>query len=71
MRHLKIILILALFSTSVACNKQLDSLLDNPNAPSASTADVDLLLNTVQLSFTGFFDGASNIGGQLTRQQTV
>lgn len=70
MRHLKIILILALFSTSVACNKQLDSLLDNPNAPSASTADVDLLLNTVQLSFTGFFDGASNIGGQLTRQQT-
>ena len=70
MRHLKIILILALFSTSVACNKQLDSLLDNPNAPSASTADVDLLLNTVQLSFTGFFDDASNTGGQLTRQQT-
>lgn len=69
MRHLKIILILALFSTSVACNKQLDSLLDNPNAPSASTADVDLLLNTVQLSFTGFFDNASNTGGQLTRQQ--
>ena len=70
MKHLKFIIILALFSTSVACNKQLDSLLDNPNAPSASTADVDLLLNTVQLSFSGFFDDASNNGGQLTRQQT-
>jgi len=29
------------------------------------------LLNTVQLSFTGFFDDASNLGGQLTRQQAM
>jgi hypothetical protein len=28
-------------------------------------------LNTVQLSFTGFFDDASNLGGQLTRQQAM
>jgi len=69
MKHLKIFIVITLFSTLVACNKQLDGLLDNPNAPSVTTADVDLLLNTVQLSFTGFFDGASNIGGQLTRQQ--
>lgn len=69
MKHVKIIVLIALFSTSVACNKQLDSLLDNPNAPSVSTASVDLLLNTVQLSFAGFFDDASNSGGQLTRQQ--
>ena len=60
MKHVKIIIIIALFSTSVACNKQLDSLLDNPNAPSVSTASVDLLLNTVQLSFAGFFDDARN-----------
>ncbi len=70
MRNIKFIIILALFSTSVACNKELDSLLDNPNAPSVNTADVDLLLNTVQLSFSGFFDDVSNTGGQLTRQQT-
>lgn len=71
MKYFKIIVILALFSTTVACNKELDALLENPNAPSVNTADVDLLLNTVQLSFTGFFDDASNLGGQLTRQQTM
>ncbi len=71
MKYFKIIVILALFSTTVACNKELDSLLENPNAPSVNTADVDLLLNQVQLSFTGFFDEASNLGGQLTRQQTM
>lgn len=71
MKYFKIIIILALFSTTVACNKELDALLENPNAPSVNTADVDLLLNTVQLSFTGFFDEASGIGGQLTRQQTL
>ena len=69
MKPIKMMIIIALFSTSVACNKQLDSLLDNPNAPSASTADVELLLNTVQLSFAGFFNDASHSGGQLTRQQ--
>lgn len=71
MKYFKIIVILALFSTTVACNKELDALLENPNAPSVNTADVDLLLNQVQLSFTGFFDDASNLGGQLTRQQTM
>ena len=71
MKYFKIIVILALFSTTVACNKELDALLENPNAPSVNTADVDLLLNTVQLSFTGFFDEASNLGGQLTRQQAM
>jgi hypothetical protein len=71
MKYFKIIVILALFSTTVACNKELDALLENPNAPSVNTADVDLLLNTVQLSFTGFFDDASNLGGQLTRQQAM
>lgn len=69
MKPIKMMFIVALLSTSVACKKQLDSLLDNPNAPSVSTADVELLLNTVQISFSGFFDNASNSGGQLTRQQ--
>lgn len=68
MRYLKIIIVTALLTTAVACSKQLDSLLDNPNGPSLETADVDLLLNTVQTNFSGFFDNASNDGGQLTRQ---
>ena len=70
MKFIKIILVTTLFTTAVACSKQLDSLLENPNSPSLSTADVDLLLNTVQLSFSYLFDDASNFGGALTRQQT-
>lgn len=69
MKFIKIILVTALFTTAVACSKQLDSLLENPNSPSLSTADVDLILNSVQLSFSYLFDDASNTGGQLTRQQ--
>ena len=42
MKFIKIILVTTLFTTAVACNKQLDGLLDNPNSPSLSTADVDL-----------------------------
>jgi hypothetical protein len=71
MKYFKIIVILALFSTTVACNKELDALLENPNSPSLNTADVDYLLNQVQTSFSGFFDDASNLGGQLTRQQAM
>ncbi len=52
-----------------SCNKKLDSLLTNPNNPSTETADVDLYLNRVQLSFTNFYTGASDFGGELTRQQ--
>lgn len=59
-------LLLVLISS---CNKKLDSLLTNPNLPTTTTADVDLYLNQVQLSFTGFYTGASDFGGQLTRQQ--
>lgn len=59
-------LLLVLISS---CNKKLDTLLTNPNLPTTTTADVDLYLNQVQLSFTGFYTGASDFGGQLTRQQ--
>ena len=65
MRHSKFFICLILLATTLgACNKKLDSLLDNPNAPAPSTADVDLYLNNIQLGFTGFYGGSSDLGGQ-------
>lgn len=69
MNYKKIISGILLIATISSCNKKLDSLLVNPNLPTTSTADVDLYLNQVQLSFKGFFSDASDYGGQLTRQQ--
>ena len=59
MKYKKIVFGLLLVATGfTACNKELDTLLTNPNYPSTSTADVDLYLNTVQLNFNGFFQNA-------------
>lgn len=69
MNYKQIILGMLLIATISSCNKKLDSLLVNPNLPTTTTADVDLYLNQVQLSFTGFYTGASDYGAQLTRQQ--
>lgn len=69
MKYKKIVFGLLLVATSfTACNKELDSLLTNPNYPSTSTADVDLYLNKVQLDFNNFFQGASSYSGALARQ---
>lgn len=71
--HMKKILIICsvawLMVGLSACNKQFDPLLNNPNYPSPSTADVDLYLNSVQLNFVNFFEGVSAYGAQLSRQQ--
>ncbi len=69
MNYKQIILGAILLTTIGSCNKQLDSLLTNPNLPTTSTADVDLYINRVQLSFTDFYTTASDYGGQLVRQQ--
>lgn len=45
-----------------------EGLLNNPNAPLPSSADVDLYMNQVQLSFAGFFNTANDFGQQITRQ---
>jgi Starch-binding associating with outer membrane/Susd and RagB outer membrane lipoprotein len=50
-----------------ACNKKLDELLVNPNSPSPDKASADLYLTQMQLSFAGFFDGASGFGMEVTR----
>jgi hypothetical protein len=69
MNYKKIIIGMFFITTISSCNKKLDSLLVNPNLPTSTTADVDLYLNQVQLSFTGFYTAASDYGGELTRQQ--
>lgn len=70
MNKYKILLIapLIIFLAS-SCKKNLDSFLTNPNNPTLSEANVDLLLNTVQLNFVDFYNSTEDIGGQLTRQQ--
>ena len=69
MKYNKIVFGLLLVATSfTACNKELDALLTNPNYPSATTADVDLYLNKVQLDFNNFFQSASGASSALARQ---
>ena len=60
------ILLIGCFSS---CKKQFDKLLINPNFPSASTADVDLYMNEVQLDFNNFWTAASDYSAQLSRGQ--
>src|SRR5882757_2226503 len=60
---------ISLLAGIFSCKKSLDNLLSNPNYPGASTADVDLYLNQVQLSFNNFWVTASDYGAQLARQQ--
>ncbi len=52
-------------------NDNLDSQLDNPNAPTAAAADVDLYLGNLELNFNGFYQGASDLTDPLVRQETM
>ena len=67
MNKIKIILIAAIFLSS--CQKKLDRLVNDPNNPDLSAANVDLLLNGVQLNFSNFYTNIEDFGAQLTRQQ--
>ena len=49
--------------------KRFSELLENPNNPSPSSADVDLYLNAVQLSFANVFNDANGYGMGLTRME--
>ena len=66
--HIKILVLLMTFSI-VSCKKTFDNLLNDPNNPSTTSADVDLYLNAIQLNFNGFYQGVSDYGAQLSRQQ--
>ena len=65
---LKQIFILIMAVTMLgSCSKKLDELLVNPNSPSPASADADLYLNQMQLSFVGVFNTASAFGMEVTR----
>ncbi len=64
---MKKLLIITGMLLSLGSCKKLDNLLVNPNAPDPSTANTDLYFTQVQLSFAGFFNGASSNGMELTR----
>lgn len=51
--------------------KKLDSIIDNPNAVDPSKANVDLLLNGVQVNFVTVFNVLSDYGQEVTRQSTM
>lgn len=67
------ILIMLIITTGVfsGCKRiddKFEGLLNNPNAPLPASADVDLYMNRVQLSFAAFFNTAQSFGQELTRQ---
>ena len=67
----KIIIGLLAVAIMGSCSKiadKFDSNLNNPNTPDPSTANSDLYLNVVQLSFAGLFNTASSFGMEVTRQ---
>ena len=70
MKYNKIILFVFCIIMLGSC-KKLDSGLDNPNSVDPSSANVDLLLNSAQLSFSSVYTSSSDFGGQLTRQQQM
>lgn len=64
----KIFILVLSVSLLGSCTKTLDELLVNPNGPTPESANADLYLTQLQLNFTGFFNGASSYGMELTRQ---
>ncbi len=66
----QILFIVLILGSCKKIDTDFDKLLDNPNLPTAGSADVDLYLNQAQLSFPQFFYDLSNNGGTLTRMET-
>ena len=61
-------LVLAVLGSCTKIEDKFDSYLNNPNTPTPESANSDLYLNVVQLSFADLFNGFSNLGMQITRQ---
>ena len=60
--------ILLIASVFVVSSCDFDEFLDNPNEVTATSTNVDFLLNRIQQSFaTGFFNGTSDRGQRVTR----
>lgn len=61
--------IAALLTFTVQCELIDDSMLDNPNAPSASQVNPDFLINNIQFAARNVFNGAAVRGAELTRMR--
>lgn len=70
-KSIKYLIVLVTMFVGIGSCKKFDTMLENPNAPSPSSADVDLYLNSVQLNFSSFFDQAQSLGAQLTRMTVL
>lgn len=66
--HIKILIVLMAIGM-VSCKKSLEKLLTNPNSPVPASADVDLYVNEIELSFNSFFQQNSDYAAQLSRLQ--
>lgn len=64
-----ILFIILLLGSCKKLDNDFDKLLNNPNQPTPNSADVDLYLNTVQLTFPDFFYNLSNYGNSYTRME--
>lgn len=62
--------IMSLFVVLSACN-DLSNNLQNPNKPLPTQGNLDLVLNSMELNFAGFYWDMSNIGAALTRQEVM
>jgi Starch-binding associating with outer membrane/Susd and RagB outer membrane lipoprotein len=74
MKMKKIIIMASAVLFLAACKKlndNLDSQLNNPNAPTPAAADVDLYLNNLELNFNGFYQNASDLTDPLVRMETM
>jgi hypothetical protein len=70
MKKVKIFLTTITVALVIAgCSKKFDGLLVNPNAPLPEQANVDLLLNQVQLQFRNSYNGFQDFGAALSRME--
>jgi hypothetical protein len=70
MKKIRIYLLIIVLGLGFFGCKKFDTLLENPNLPTATSADVDLYLNQVQLSANSLFQQSQNLGSALTRMTT-
>lgn len=59
--------ILLIASVFVVSSCDFDEFLDNPNEVTATSTNVDFLLNRIQADFVGFYRGTSSRGARVTR----
>lgn len=70
MKKIHKVLLVSVLLVNIGSCKKFKDILQDPNKPTLKSADVDLYLNQVQLSFSNVFYGAEVPGAELTRMET-